>query len=104
VERPRPWGQGKEIRLASLPAVLLSIPWGMFTQELVRSLFQDDWTNVGSRWPQATSRATDRQSRPKAMPPRFRSLARPLGNQRELGHGRARRPAEHRAPQRVKRR
>lgn len=40
MERPRPWGQGKEIRLASLPAVLLSIPWGMFTRELVRPPFK----------------------------------------------------------------
>ena len=47
--------------------------------------FQVGWTNVGSHWPLATLRATDRQSRPKAMPPRFRSLARPIGKPARTG-------------------
>lgn len=64
-------GAGKGLRLASLPAVLLSTPWGTFTRELVRSAFgprgrtSAPFACGAARW------ATDRWARSHVSPPRF---------------------------------
>src|SRR5215207_7692758 len=91
-------GAGNGIRLASLPAVLLLTPWGTFTRELVRlALEHSGRTSARAGIRVAGGGSTVTLQRDAAEVHACRRAARAY--RREPGHGRARKPAEHRSSQ-----